>query len=92
MLKKLSAKRETKNYYYSYFDVLKLIIMEENLLIFYIFVKREKALMGGQARALHIVEAISALKIFFFLANIYKKIPIEYVTRLIMKDRHKSYK
>lgn len=67
--------------------------MEENLLIFYIFVKREKALMGGQARALHIVEAISALKIFlFFSANIYKKVPIEYVTRLIMKDRHKSYK
>lgn len=75
MLKKLSAKRETKNYYYSYFDVLKLIIMEENLLIFYIFVKREKALMGGQARALHIVEAISALKIYFFLGKYLQKGP-----------------
>lgn len=75
MLKKLSAKRETKNYYYSYFDVLKLIIMEENLLIFYIFVKREKALMGGQARALHIVEAISALKIYFILGKYLQKGP-----------------
>lgn len=73
MLKKLSVKRETKNYYYYYFDVLKLIIMEENLLIFYIFVKREKALMGGQARALHIVEAISALKIFYFFGQIFTK-------------------
>lgn len=75
MLQKLSVKRETKNYYYYNFDVLKLIIMEENLLIFYIFVKREKALMGGQARALHIVEAISALKIYFFLGKYLQKGP-----------------